>query len=219
MEFSSLYYRAQFLANLASDFSEIGRPDDARETLALAEQVVDMTPDPSSRMYQCIAIAEAYLRIGDRDKARSSFEAAAAFAWAADENHEEFWLPCEVVESAAEAGLTSLAQSIADELTGERRIFALAKIIEPMLFPENDDTIRATLAEIMQLTVQLDDRESQADNLSYLSLEHAKLNDLDSALLCAREIGMEFVSARAAALVNVASNLLDRLGAPAPDED
>lgn len=219
MEFSSLYYRAKFLANLASDFFEIGRPDDARETLVLAEQVVDMTPDPSSRMYQCIAIAEAYLKIGDRDEGRSRFEAAAAFAWAADEDNEEFWLPCEVVDSAAQAGFTELAQAIADELTGERRIFALAKIVEPMLSRQSDDTVREILAEIMQLTSQLDDRESQADNLSYFSLEHAKLNDLDTALLCAREIGMDFASTRAGALVNIASNLLDRLGAPDPDED
>ncbi len=214
MELSSLYYRAKFLADLAPDFTDIGRPDDAHATLALAEQVVDASPDPSGKPYQCIAIAEAYLKLGDRDKGRSVFEAAAAFAWAADAGNEEFWLPCEVVDSAAHAGFTELAQSIADELTGECRIYALAKITEAVLSHQKHETAQRHVAEMLQLTSELDDGESRAENLCYISLKYMKLNDLNTAILTARSIDREFKCQRASAFVHIASLLLDQLGAP-----
>ena len=214
MELSSLYYRAIFLADLAPDFADTGRPDDVRETLALAEQVVDTTPDPSSRMYQCIAIAEAYLKIGDRDKARSRFEAAAAFASAADEDNEEFWLPCEVVDSAAQAGFTELAHSIADDLTSDRRIHALAMIAEAALSYEKHETAQRLVEEMLQLITELDDPESKADNLCHISLKQLRLSDLDNAVVTARSIDNEFTEQRAGAFMHIASMLLDQLGAP-----
>jgi len=216
---SSYYYRTLHLAGLASDFIDLGHLEDARDTLRIAEEVAAASPHKNAKSYQCIAIAKQYIKLGDKAKARSLIEAAEQFAWVQEVDHEMPWLPCEVVDDISTLGFIEIARSITEYLTGERRIYALLTIADSLCELEGNRTGLSDLSEAVEQNSLLDDAEQQAENERWISVAFLKRDDLDTAIRFARNIDKRFVIPSVMAFVDIASNLLDRLGAPDPDED
>lgn len=215
---SSHYYRTLHLADLASDFIDLGHLEDARDTLRIAEEVAAASPHKNAKSYQCIAIAKQYIKLGDKAKARSLIEAAEEFAWVQEVDHKMPWLPCEVVDDILTLGCFGIARSITDRLTGERRIYALLKIADLLCDLEGNRTGLSELSDAVEQTSLLDDAEQRAEYERWISVAFLERDDLDTAIRFARNIDKRFVIPSVMAFVDIASNLLDRLGAPDPDE-
>ena len=216
---SSYYYRTLHLAGLASDFIDLGHLEDARDTLRIAEEIAAASPHKNAKSYQCIAIAKQYIKFGDKAKARSLIEAAEEFAWVQELGHELPWLPCEVVDDISTLGFFGIARSITERLTGERRIYALLKIADSLCDLEGNRTGLSDLSEAVEQSSLLDDAEQRAENERWISVSFLKRDDLDSAIRFARSLDKRFVLPSVMAYVDIASDLLNRLGAPDPDKD
>lgn len=214
---SSYYYRTLHFAGLASDFIDLGHLGDARDTLRIAEEVAAASPHKNAKSYQCIAIAKQYIKLGDRAKAQSLVEAAEEFAWVQEVDHEMPWLPCEVVDDISALGFIEIARSITERLTGERRIYALLKIADALCELEGSPAGLSDLSEIIERNAMLDDAEDRAENERWISVAFLEREDLDTAIRFARSIDKGFVIPSVMAFVDIASNLLDRLGAPTHD--